>query len=88
MIRFVAKLTDQLVRLDTEEGPQLWTRGRLRKTAKCAVTLEQIVNGWAWRPLTNLNNRWTRISDEGMRRLRISFNAARSKLNKTPRNST
>jgi hypothetical protein len=49
----------------------LWTKVKLRKERKCAVTGAMIQKGSvAWSPVTNGNNRMDRISQEGIDLLR------------------
>lgn len=71
---FVHRLSAAIVALEwiAPKGIKrdLWTRQKLRKSVKCAVTSRAIeTGGQAWSPVTNGNNRMDRISDEGMTRL-------------------
>lgn len=60
-------MNDDLVLLWTAEcGEQLWTKGSIRKQTVCAITGKPIEGKSAWRPITNVNNRWRRISPKGM----------------------
>lgn len=67
--RLFKKLNKDLVVLDSIDGRQMWTRGRLRKSAVCAVTNNPISDKAAWRPLGNDQNRYLRISDAGMKQI-------------------
>src|SRR3989304_2008379 len=65
------RMNDNLVQLFCAEFRDLWTRGRKRgESRRCLVTGTYIKSGdWAWRPITNGNNRMDRISDKGIEQL-------------------
>lgn len=59
----IEAVSDQILRLDSRFGPQVWTRVRLRKRSKCATGCRR--STWkgehAYRPITHGKNRRHRI---------------------------
>ena len=59
----IAAVSDQILRLDSRFGPQIFTRVKVRQQHKCAVGCRRIIwkGGFAYSPLSNAKNRWHRI---------------------------
>jgi hypothetical protein len=67
-ITAIERLSDRIIGAALNGRNYLWTRCKPRKAAHCAVT-GQPISGYAYRPLTNSNDRMLRIAASEIDRL-------------------
>lgn len=66
--KLIERISDELIRLSSKYGDQIFALVKIRKARKCVETGIEIAKGnYAYRPITNGYNRMHRISIVGMK---------------------